>query len=84
VRPVEGPGKDLHDARGTSAFFSRNGVSGSTLFGGQELMGQAYYQAVLIPWGLALEAAYSSIPKPGVCPDVSSAHALTLRLIALF
>jgi hypothetical protein len=39
---------------------------------------------VLIPWGLMLKAAYSSFPKLGVRPDIPSAHALTVRVIALF
>jgi hypothetical protein len=75
---------DLNDAHGAGAFFFRNVVSDATLFRAQEFMWQAYYQPVLIQWALALDAAYSSIPKPGVRPDTPSAHALPLRLIALF
>jgi len=75
---------NLHDAPGAGAFFFPNMASASASFRVQEFIWQAYYQMVLIPWGLALEAVYSSIPKPGARPDIPSAHALTARLIALF
>jgi hypothetical protein len=47
-------------------------------------MWQAYYQAILIPWFLTLQAGYSSIPEPGARPDVPWAHALTVRFVMLF
>lgn len=55
---------NLNDASAAGAFFFPNVPSASTSFRGQELMWQAYYQAVLIPWGLVPLAAYTSIPTP--------------------
>jgi hypothetical protein len=75
---------DLNNARGAGAFFFPNVPSASRSFRAQEFMWQTYYQMVLIPWGLMLKAAYSSFPKLGVRPDIPSAHALTVRVIALF
>lgn len=74
---------NLNDGPGAGAFFFPDRPSASASFRAQEFMWQAYYQMVLIPWGPALEAIYSSIPKPRVRPDIPSAHALTAWLIAL-
>jgi hypothetical protein len=75
---------NLNDAPGAGAVFFPNMASASASFRAQEFMGQAYYQKALIPWGLAREAVYSSIPKQGARPDIPSAHVLTARVIALF
>jgi porin len=66
------------------AFFFPGISSTSTALRKSELMMQVYYQAVLIPWTLVLEPAYTFIPTPGARPNLPAAHALTAELVALF
>jgi carbohydrate-selective porin OprB len=58
--------------------------STSTALRNTEFMMQVYYQAVLIPWTLALMPAYTYIPTPGARPTLSPAHVLTAQLALLF
>jgi porin len=74
----------LNPLPNAGAFFSPGVSSAFTSFRPREIMWQAYYQAVLIPWFLTLQAGYSSIPEPGARPDIPWANALTVRFIVLF
>jgi porin len=66
------------------AFFFPDVTSTSTALRKSEFMMQVYYQAVLIPWTLVLEPAYTYIPTPGARPNLPAAHVLTAELVALF
>ena len=66
------------------SFFFPDVASPSTALRPSEFMMQVYYQAVIIPWTLVLEPAYTFIPTPGARPDLPAAHALTAQLVALF
>ncbi len=74
----------LNDSPFAAAFFAPDAPSASTAFRKSELMSQIYYEAVLIPWTVALQTAYTYIPTPGARPDIPAAHALTARLVTLF
>jgi porin len=88
-RPADSMGMGVAWARlnpmpGAGAIVYPDVPSTSTSLRPHELMWQAYYQAVLIPWRLILEGACSSIPTPGYRPDIPWARALTARLIVMF
>lgn len=74
----------LNRAPYAGAFFFPNVPSTFTSLRPHELMGQFDYHFILVPWRLALDAAYSAIPTPGVRPGVPWANAFTVRLIVLF
>jgi porin len=76
----------LNRAPYAGAFFFPNvsSPSPSTALRPSELMTQIYYQAILVPWTLAMTAAYTYVPTPGARPDLPAAHALTLQTVLFF
>ena len=74
----------LNTIPGAGAALFPNVPSASTSLRSHELMWQGYYTATLIPWRIALEGAYTSIPSPGARPDIPWAHAFTGRVIVFF
>jgi porin len=58
--------------------------SPSTALRPSEVMTQVYYQAILIPWTMAVTAAYTYVPTPGQRPDLPPANALTLQAVVFF
>jgi len=72
------------DSFGVGLAWSRLNHSPGSQFRSSEIMWQAYYKAVLIPWKLVAVGAYSAIPTPGERPGIPAANALTARLIFLF
>jgi porin len=72
------------DSFGAGLAWSRLNHSPASRFRSSEIMWQAYYKAVLIPWRLVAVGAYSAIPTPGEHPGIPAANALTARLIFLF
>jgi porin len=72
------------DSFGVGLAWSRLNHSPGSQFRSSEIMWQAYYKAVLIPWRLVAVGAYSAIPTPGERPGIPAANALTARLIFLF
>jgi porin len=74
----------LNRAPFAGAFFFPNVSSPSTALRSSEFMMQIYYQAVLIPWTLAVMPAYTYIPNPGARPTLRAAHVLTAQVALLF
>ncbi len=76
----------LNRAPYAGAFFFPNvsSPSPSTALRPSELMTQLYYQAILIPWTLAVTAAYTYVPTPGARDNLPAAHAMTLQAAFFF